>query len=200
MLIVGLTGGIGSGKSAVAARFAALGAPVIDADVIAREVVEPGTPGLERIVEMFGADVLDERGRLNRARLASKVFGDPDRRKRLEAILHPLIREEMRQRAARIAAPYCILAIPLLIETGQRDLVHRVLVVDTPPELQYQRVAARDGRPRAEIEAIVNAQASREARLAAADDVIINDSDFAALDHQVAELHRRYLALASASI
>src|SRR5690606_24299131 len=173
MLIIGLTGGIGSGKSAVAERFAARGVPVLDADLIAREVVEPGTPGLAQVVEVFGPEVLDPQGRLDRARLGRRVFGAPERRRRLEASLHPLIYAEMRERVRRLAAPYCILVIPLLIETGQTDLVDRVLVVDAPPELQYQRVAARDGRSPAEIEAILRAQASRETRLAAADDVIV---------------------------
>lgn len=195
MLIVGLTGGIGSGKSTVAERFAARDVPVIDADVIAREVVEPGTPGLARIVEAFGRDILDENGRLDRSRLGARVFQDPESRKRLEAILHPLIRAEMQRRITHITAPYCVLVIPLLIETGQTDLVHRVLVVDTPRELQYRRVAARDNRPRAEIEAILDVQASREDRLAAAHDVIVNDADLDALDRQVARLHQRYLEL-----
>lgn len=195
MLIVGLTGGIGSGKSTVAERFAARDVPVIDADVIAREVVEPGTPGLARIVEAFGRDILDENGRLDRSRLGARVFQDPESRKRLEAILHPLIRAEMQRRITHITAPYCVLVIPLLIETGQTDLVHRVLVVDTPRELQYRRVAARDNRPRAEIEAILDVQAGREDRLAAAHDVIVNDADLDALDRQVARLHQRYLEL-----
>lgn len=195
MLIVGLTGGIGSGKSTVAERFAARDVPVIDADVIAREVVEPGTPGLARIVEAFGRDILDENGRLDRSRLGARVFQDPESRKRLEAILHPLIRAEIQRRITHITAPYCVLVIPLLIETGQTDLVHRVLVVDTPRELQYRRVAARDNRPRAEIEAILDVQAGREDRLAAAHDVIVNDADLDALDRQVARLHQRYLEL-----
>ncbi len=199
MLIIGLTGGIGSGKSAVAERFAARGVPVLDADIIAREVVAPGTPGLARVVEAFGTDILDSQGRLDRARLGRRVFGDPELRRRLEAILHPLIRAEMRERVRHLAAPYCILVIPLLIETGQTDLVDRVLVVDAPPELQYQRVAARDGRSPAEIAAILRAQASRETRLAAADDVIVNDADLTALDRRVAELHRRYLELSAAT-
>ncbi len=195
MLIVGLTGGIGSGKSTVAERFDVRGVPVIDADVIAREVVEPGTPGLARVVEAFGRDILDENGRLNRSRLGARIFQDPESRKRLEAILHPLIRAEMQRRITHITAPYCVLVIPLLIESGQSDLVHRILVVDTPRELQSRRVAARDKRPPAEIEAILDAQASREERLAAAHDVIVNDTDLNALDQQVARLHQRYLEL-----
>lgn len=195
MLIVGLTGGIGSGKSMVAERFAARGVPVIDADVVAREVVEPGTVGLARIVEAFGQDILDENGRLNRSRLGARVFQDPDSRQRLEAILHPLIRVEMQRRVTLITAPYCVLVIPLLIESGQADLVHRVLVVDASRELQHRRVAARDKRPAAEIEAILDAQAGREERLAAAHDVIVNDADPDALDRQVARLHQRYLEL-----
>lgn len=195
MLIVGLTGGIGSGKSTVAERFAARGVPVIDADAVAREVVEPGTVGLARIVEAFGQDILDENGRLSRSRLGARIFQAPGARKRLEAILHPLIRVEMQRRIAHITAPYCVLVIPLLIESGQSDLVHRVLVVDTPRELQYRRVMARDKRPPAEIEAILDAQVSREDRLAAAHDIIVNDTDLDALDRQVARLHQHYLEL-----
>lgn len=200
MLKIGLTGGIGSGKSTVADYFAELGVPVIDADKIARELVEPGQPALAAIVKIFGRGMLDSNGRLDRARLRALVFDDIDRRKQLEAILHPLIRAGMRARAAALDAsgvPYCILCIPLLLETGQTDLADRILVVDVPETLQYQRVRARDGLPDAQIAAIIAAQAGREQRLAAADDVIVNEGDLADVRRRVMEMHRRYLALAA---
>jgi dephospho-CoA kinase len=200
MLVIGLTGGIGSGKSAVAERFAARGVPIIDTDVIAREVVEPGTTGLAGVVEAFGPDVLDAEGRLERSRLGARVFSDPVQRQRLEAILHPLIREEMARRIAGLHAPYCVAVIPLLLETGQSALVDRVLVVDAPDEERYRRVEARDARPRAEIAAIMQAQIGRRERLAAADDVLANDGDLAHLERQVEALHHRYLQIAAARV
>lgn len=198
MIKIGLTGGIGSGKSTVADCFAELGVAVIDADQIARELVEPGRPALDAIINAFGRDILDGNGQLDRARLRTLVFDAPARRQQLEAILHPLIRTEMRERAAALeasGAPYAILCIPLLLETGQADLADRILVVDTPEELQYQRVRARSGLPDAQIAAIIAAQARREQRIAAADDVIVNDEDLAKLRRQVVGMHRRYLAL-----
>jgi dephospho-CoA kinase len=196
VLVVGLTGGIASGKSTVAERFAARGVAVIDTDVIAREVVEPGAPGLQRVVEAFGAEVLDADGRLARAKLAARVFRDAAARERLESILHPLIRAESERRIAQAPGPYCVLVVPLLVETGYTGLVDRVLVVDLPEAVQIERLQARDERPREEIEGILRAQASREERLAAADDVIRNDADLAALEHAIEALHRKYLRLA----
>ena len=199
MLIVGLTGGIGSGKTTVAERFAARGVPVIDADRIARELVEPGRPALARIVDAFGAQTLDAQGRLDRPRLRERVFADPERRRQLEALLHPLIRREMHDRLQRLSTPYCLLVIPLLLETGQADLVQRILVVDAPDELRYQRLARRDGLTREQVDAIMSAQSGRAQRLAAAHDVIVNDGDLQALDRRVEELHRRYLETAAAA-
>lgn len=196
MLRIGLTGGIGSGKSTVAALFAARGVPVIDADAIARELVEPGHAALADIVAAFGAGVLDADGRLDRARLRARVFDDAAQRTRLEAILHPRIHAVMAQRAAAQTAPYVLLVIPLLFEAGQRTLVDRVLVVDVPVEQQRVRVAARDPLPPEQIDAILAAQLSREQRLAGADEVIDNSGDAAALERQVEELHRRYLQMA----
>lgn len=198
MLVVGLTGGIGSGKTTVAGRFAARGVPVIDADRIARELVEPGRPALARIVESFGPQMLDAQGRLDRARLRERVFADSGQRKRLEALLHPLIRREMHDRVHRLSAPYCLLVIPLLLETGQADLVQRILVVDAPDELRYQRLARRGLKPE-QVDAIMSAQAGRAQRLAAAHDVIVNDGDLQTLDRRVEELHRRYLETAAAA-
>lgn len=196
MLIVGLTGGIGSGKSTVAEMFHAHGVPVIDADVLARALVRPGMPALGEIVHAFGRDVLNTEGRLDRARLADIIFSDAGKRRRLEQILHPRIRRLMQQRLGELQAPYCILVIPLLLETGQTDLVQRVLVVDIDPQIQAQRAARRGGASRERVEAIMATQASREQRLAAADDVIHNDKDLNHLQRQVHALHRRYLELA----
>ena len=198
MLRIGLTGGIGSGKSAVADCFAALDIEVIDADAIAREVVAPGSPALAEIAAAFGGQFLDRDGRLDRARLRTHAFEDPQARKRLEAILHPRIRTVMEGRAGQAHGPYCVLVIPLLLEAGQRDLVDRVLVVDTPVDMQYARVAARDGLDRKQIDAILAAQLGREQRLAQADDVIVNDADLDTLHRRVVDLDHRYRALAGA--
>ncbi len=199
MLIIGLTGGIGSGKSTVARHFEALGAPVIDADDIGRQLVEPGQPALAAIVKHFGSDMLDDKGRLNRARLREQVFTHPKQRHELEAILHPRIRAEVQRRIANLspACGYCLVSVPLLIESGWQDLVQRVLVVDTTREIQIQRATARDGITRQQAEAIITSQANRDARLQAADDVIHNEGDLAALQEQVEALHRRYCQLAT---
>lgn len=196
MLRIGLTGGIGSGKSTVAALFAAHGVPVIDADVIARELVAPGQAALADIVAAFGADVLDADGRLDRARLRARVFGNAAQRTRLEAILHPRIHAVMAERAAAQTAPYVLLVIPLLFEAKQRDLVDRVLVVDVSVEQQRARVGARDHLPPEQLDTILAAQLSRGQRLAGADEVIDNSGDAVALERQVEALHRRYLGLA----
>jgi dephospho-CoA kinase len=198
MLIIGLTGGIGSGKSAAAELFAQRGVPVLDADVMAREVVEPGMPALEDIAARFGAEVLTASGQLDRRRMRELVFAAPEKRRELEAILHPRIRHLMRERIAALHAPYCIAVIPLLVETGQRDLCDRILVVDVPEPLQYERVQHRDGLSPEEIRAVLDAQATRDERLAAADDVIVNDRDRTHLERQIQALHEKYLALAAA--
>jgi dephospho-CoA kinase len=197
MLRIGLTGGIGSGKSTVAALFAARGVPVIDTDVIAHELVEPGQPALAEIAARFGADLLDGAGRLDRARLRERVFADAGQRKALEAILHPHIGAEMERRLAQSKAPYVLLVIPLLFEAGWQERVDRVLVVDVPVELQRARAATRDRLDAERIDAILAAQASREQRRAGADDLIDNSGDPAALEQQVERLHRSYLALAA---
>jgi dephospho-CoA kinase len=195
MLIVGLTGGIGSGKSTVSRCFSELGVPVVDADEIAREVVAPGQPALEEIGHAFGPSVMDDQGRLRRDRLRRLVFSDPAQRRRLEHILHPRIRQVMARRLARLSAPYCIVSIPLLVETDQRDMVHRVLVIDAPEALQYERIRRRDGASDADIAAIIATQAGREQRLAAADDVIVNDGDVDKLKQAVRHLHQHYSEL-----
>jgi dephospho-CoA kinase len=195
MLVVALTGGIGSGKSTVSDRFAALGAPVIDADVISRQLTEPDSPALAMIEAQFGPDVLCDDGSLDRAALRRFVFNDPAARKRLEAILHPLIRTRMQQALAALAAPYAVLVIPLLFETGQADLADCVLVVDAPEADQIRRVQQRSGLEPPEIERIMAGQVSRAERLRRADDVIDNSSNLQSLLVQTDRLHEKFLKL-----
>lgn len=196
MLRIGLTGGIASGKSTVERLFAAHGVPIIDSDVIAREVVAPGTPGLAQVRARFGDEVLLPDGSLDRRALRRLVFADPAARRDLEAIVHPLIRSAMAERSAAAGGPYQINVIPLLVEGGRRATLERVLVVDCPEALQIARVMQRDHITEAEARAILAAQVSRSERLAAADDVIVNDGDEAALQAQVDALHTKYLHLA----
>lgn len=198
MLIIGLTGGIGSGKSTVCRMFAARGVPVIDADIVGRELVAPGRPALEEIVHHFGADILDSTGNLDRARLRAIVFSDPEKRRLLESILHPAIREEMWARARRESAPYCVLCIPLLIETGQQAQVDRVLVVDCNEAVQIGRIRDRDNIGEELARTMMHAQIPRQDRLAHADDIIRNEDGLDALEAQVRRLHESYLALSDA--
>ena len=195
---VALTGGIASGKTTVANLFAAHGVPLVDTDLIAREVVEPGQPALAAVVAAFGSDVLDQEGRLDRRRLREIIFGDAAARRRLEAILHPAIRAEMERQsaAAADAGPYQILVIPLLVEGGRRDHVDRVLVVDTPEPVQVARLMARDAVTREQAEASLRAQAARTARLDFADDVVTNTGRFEDLRDQVDALHSKYVNFA----
>ena len=195
---VALTGGIASGKTTVANLFADRGVPVIDTDVIARQVVEPGEPALAAVVGAFGTQVLGEDGRLDRRRMREHVFADAAARRRLEAILHPAIRAEMERQSRAAGGPYQVLVIPLLVESGRRDHVDRVLVVDVPEATQVERLMRRDASTREQAEAALRAQATRDARLAFADDVIENTGDLAALEARVAELHRDYLRRAGA--
>ena len=195
-LRVALTGGVASGKTAVANAFAARGVPVIDTDMLAREVVRPGTPALAAVAAAFGEGVLLPNGELDRRSLREVIFADPERRRALEAILHPAIRAVLEARLATIEAPYTIIAIPLLAETGGRERFDRVLVVDVAPELQKSRLMSRDGDSAQQAEAILAAQASRPARLAIADDLIENAGTLAELDAAVERLHARYLAFA----
>jgi len=199
MLRIGLTGGIGSGKSTVASRFRHHGVPVIDADEVAREVVEPGQPAYGEVVEAFGPEVLGADGRVDRARLRQRVFSDAVQRKRLESILHPRIREAMRRQADAQDAPYCILMIPLLVESGGNYRLDRTLVVDADEDRRTQWVEERSGLSRQEVRGIMAAQASRAKRLEAADDVIVNDGSLNDLERKVDSLHRHYLALAAAT-
>lgn len=197
MLVVGLTGGIGCGKSAVTALFEQLGVPVIDADKVAREVVEPGQPALALIAQRFGSHVLAAGGALDRRKLRDLVFNDEQARQDLESILHPQIRQTMRQRLAAVNAPYAILSIPLLQETGQLDTVDRVLVVDCPEKIQLERVCLRDQVGSENVRAILAAQSSRREKLRIADDVIDNSGQKEALKPQVEALHRSYLEQSS---
>jgi len=205
MLRIALTGGIASGKSRVADCFAELGAPVVDTDRLAREVVEPGTPGLEAVVEAFGRDLLTSDARLDRAALRRTVFADPAARERLEAILHPRIRERLAAELAvhaEAGAPYALAVIPLLVETGQASDFDRVLVVDTPVEVQVERVVARDGGTPDDARAIIAQQVDRDRRLTHADDIVRNAEDGPAeqtLMPQVRALDRKYRHLAAAA-
>ena len=198
MFVVGLTGGIGSGKTAVSDRFAALGIAIVDADVASRVVVEPGRPALADIAEHFGTEVIDAGGALDRAALRTRVFSDPNERRWLEQLLHPRIADEIRSGIAGATSPYAMLVSPLLLEAGQAAYANRILVVDVPVEVQIARTMARDDNDEAQVRRIIAAQSPREDRLARADDVIENDKGLDALDSAVAELHARYLALAAA--
>ncbi len=191
-LRVGLTGGIASGKTTVSRLFARLGVPIIDTDVIARDVVAPGTPLLQRVEQDFGPGLIGADGALQRRQLRERVFADPDARRRLEALLHPAIRAEVARQSAQATGPYHILVIPLLVEGHGRIPVDRVLVVDCPEDLQIQRLQARDGSSAAQARAMLAAQTSRPTRLAAADDVIVNDGDPGRLEAAVAALHQKY--------
>ncbi len=197
-LTVGLTGGIASGKTTVAERFAELGVAVIDADEVARAVVAPGEPALGEVLERFGDTVLSPTGELDRRALRNLIFAEPEARHALEAILHPRIRAQMRARAAAAQGPYLVLVIPLLVEGGARDGIDRILVVDVDEDRQLERLMARDGSSRDQARAILSAQASRAARLQVADDVIPNGGSLDELRAGVDRLHRRYLALAAA--
>ncbi|MBB3142052.1 dephospho-CoA kinase [Halomonas organivorans] len=199
-LIVGVTGGIASGKSTVARAFAALGTPWVDADDVAREVVEPGEPALIAIAERYGKRVLQPDGSLDRRALREIVFADPSERRWLESVTHPRIRQRLLERLADFRtsdAPYALLVSPLLFESGQHELVDRVLVIDVPESLQIRRTASRDDVDETQARAIVTAQMPRDRRLARADDILDNDTGRSGLAARVAELDRHYRALAT---
>lgn len=195
MLRIGLTGGIGSGKSTVAMHFARLGAPVIDTDEIARDLAMPEKPAYRYIVHHFGQEIVQPDGHLDRARLRQIVFDDAEKRKTLEGILHPRIHAQLMARAAELRAPYCVFVIPLLIESRTDYGIGRILVVDVDPDAQLERVVAR-GLSNDQARKIIAAQASRAERLQRADDVIENRGSIADLETQVDKLHEKYLALA----
>ncbi len=198
MFLIGLTGGIASGKTLVSDAFKELGVPVIDADIIAREVVAKGSTGLTQLVEHFGDGILNDKQELDRAQLRQIIFSDPEHRKTVDGLLHPLIRkrsDEKIKQAAQQEHPYAIYAVPLLIETNQQDRFDRILVVDVPTETQVTRLMKRDGGSKEKAEAILNAQATREERLSVADDVIDNNGSIDDTVKRVKELHEQYLNL-----
>ena len=197
MLRIGLTGGIASGKSAASDSFASLGIPVIDTDLISRELVQPGTHGLQLIVESFGESVLDETAKLDRARLREIVFASDDKRQLLEDILHPAIRDRVEELVTEITrAPYVVIVIPLLFETRYPVPVDRVLVIDTDESVQLERLMQRDDLSREQARAMLHAQADRETRIRQADDAVRNDGSIEELRAQLLALHHDYLAIA----
>lgn len=194
-LVVGLTGGIGSGKSAVCREFERRTVPVVDADIVAREVVAPGTAGFTEVVTAFGQGILSS-GSIDRGKLRQLIFADDDKRANLESILHPKIRERISNQLAELDSPYCILCVPLLVEKGGYENVDRILLVDCPTEIQISRVMDRDNLTREQVEAIMRSQATRDERLRVADDVIENSDRLEALGTQVQRLHSQYTAIA----
>ena len=193
MFIVGLTGGIGSGKSTVADAFNALGVDIIDADIIARDVVKPGQQAYEKIKNHFGASILNEDQTLNRKALRERVFKNQQDKQWLEQCLHPIIRNEIKRQCYASTTPYCIAVIPLLIESGRYEYINRICVVDATPKLQMQRAMQRDAQTQEQIEAIIASQATREQRLEKADDVIDNTGSLTSLTQQVQHMHHFYL-------
>lgn len=196
---VALTGGIASGKTLVSDEFSNLGVPVIDTDVIAHQIVEPGKPALQEIEAAFGASIIGEDGRLRRRALRALIFSDQDSQRKLESILHPLIRQEVTRAIAKVKTSYCILVIPLLAEHGAYPNVDRVLVVDVDPEVQIERLMSRDNSDRQQAEKALAAQAGREQRLAIADDVLLNSASPEQARLEVARLHEIYTQLAQES-
>ncbi|XOV81142.1 MAG: dephospho-CoA kinase [Aestuariibacter sp.] len=194
-LIIGLTGGIGSGKTTVSDSFAELGIDIVDADVIAREVVEPGTPALQEIVAKFGSDVINSSGELDRSKLRQHVFQNDSDKQWLNALLHPIIRQEMLRQCQAATSPYVILSVPLLIENKLQALVDRVLVVDCSEQMQITRGSQRDGVGAEQIKRIMQSQCSRETRLQFADDIVDNSTTIEAVNQQVNALNRNYLQL-----
>jgi len=198
MLIIGLTGGIGSGKSSVTELFSQLNVPILDADLTAHQLTQPGTPAYQEIVTHFGDEIIQANGTLNRAYLRELIFTHASHRQWLEKLLHPLIEAELIKEINKLSAPYCIVVIPLLIEVGRYKYIDRILVIDTSEELQIQRVMQRDKISREIVEKILGAQAKRAARIAKADDIIHNMGDKAALVAQVNQLHQKYLTFSPA--
>ncbi len=195
--VVGLTGGIGSGKTAVSERFQALGIDVVDADLGSRAVLDRGQPALEAIATHLGPDLLNENGCLNRAELRRRVFANAEERQWLEQLTRPLIGAWLQEQLRQASSPYAMVVNPLLIETGHHRICQRVLVIDALESTQLERTMRRDGNDEAQVRSIMAAQTSRQQRLAAADDVIVNDGTLGALDDPVRALHEKYLALAA---
>jgi len=199
MLIIALTGGIGSGKSTVAEKFAQLGIPILDTDVIARQLVEPGLPAYAEIVSQFGPSILTDDQQLDRAKLREIIFNHTEQRDRLEQILHPRIRQEVQAQLAKLDCDYCIVVIPLLTEKGNYPFVDRILLVDSPADQQIRRTMARDHQTREQVEQIMASQSDRQQRLALADDVLDNSGDLVNLERQVMQLHNKYLKMSQAT-
>ena len=199
-LHVGLTGGIGSGKTTVTDIFSELGVPIIDADVVARRIVEAGEPAFEEIVTAFGTEIVAENGQLDRSALRKLVFADPAARKQLESITHPRIKLEMSKLCEQVDFPYCIISSPLLLESRTSYSVDRILVIDLPEAEQVQRASARDQSEPEQIKKIIESQMPRQQRLEVADDIIVNDRDLHYLREQVLILHENYMSLADSGI
>ena len=195
VLRIGLTGGIGSGKSTACEIFSELKVPVIDADVIAVKAVEPGMPALQSIIDEFGVKIITKDGYLNRKELRDRIFKNESDRRKLESILHPVIYKEIARQTKGINSAYCIISIPLLLETGPSDIIDRILVIDIPKELQLSRASARDNASLKNIETIIHSQISRDDRLAAADDIINNEGDIENLRKQIYDLHEFYKSI-----
>jgi len=193
---IGLTGGIGSGKTTACRLFSGLGVPVIDADQITRDLTCPGKPLLDIIACEFGRDLINDDGELNRERMRRIIFNDLNARKKLESILHPMVYSEIEQTIGEIVADYCIVSIPLLLETGNPRQFDRILVIDVPEDIQRERAARRDNTDPIAIQSIIDSQISRSERLKMADDVIQNNGDLASLERQIRQLHEKYTALA----
>ncbi|MGK0500794.1 MAG: dephospho-CoA kinase [Oceanicoccus sp.] len=200
MLTVGITGGIGSGKTAASDRFQQLGIDIIDADIASRVVVEPGRPALASIARHFGNDILTADGNLDRAALRQLIFAEPSQKQWLEALLHPLIAAEIKQQLQAATSPYVIFVSPLLIETEQHKLCHRILVIDIPESQQIARTSQRDNNDITQIKRIIASQASRQQRLDKADDVIENKQTIDILEQKVDKIHQYYLGLAAEHI
>lgn len=198
-LIIGLTGGIGSGKTAASNLFTELGIDIVDADVVAREVVMPGTPALNEISTHFGQQVLQEDGALDRAQLRSIIFQNPEQKQWLESLLHPLIRDSIKNQLAQARSAYAILVSPLLLETNQRDMVQRILVIDVPSTLQVERTTKRDNNSVEQVQAIMAAQSDRAFKQQHADDIILNDKDLGHLQQQILAMHEYYLQMAASA-
>lgn len=195
MLVIGLTGGIGAGKSTVAKLFGEHGVPIIDADMVSRDITKRDDPAFIRIIKHFGDEILLPDGNLDRAKLRTIIFADPKQRRWLENLLHPLIRDEMNKQIKALSSPYCIAVIPLLLEAEFYTFINRILVVDAPEKLQIERATARDKTPISHIESIIKAQANRKDRIARAHDVIHNTGSMEKLVEQVDDLHAKYLAM-----
>ena len=195
MLIIGLTGGIGSGKSVASDKFASLGITVVDADVASRTVVEPGMPALQEIESHFGSEIISEDGQLDRAKLREVIASDAEERKWLESVLHPRIGEQVAKEISESTSPYTLFVAPLLLETNSQEMCARVVVVDVPNDVQVKRTAKRDKVPTDQVEQMVSAQMKREKRLEKADDVLLNTGTIEELEKKVEELHEKYLQM-----